>query len=240
MITYTPWNMVDLKECILNNDMEGAKKLIDQDDLSAINSARASFNAESTTISKKDEKLISFLAEASPVPHSSPFRHAHITFEINCPIIIARQWFRHVIGASTVEEGTPWSELSRRYVRGNIVYHVPSSYRTRPENAKQGSGGPLPLELHETVNALFTNACETAVENYEKMLDLGVAPEQARMVLPQGVYTSFRWSPSIQTIANFLIQRNDGHAQEEIRLFADAVKQLSISVYPLSTDAFCK
>jgi thymidylate synthase (FAD) len=238
LVTYMPANMVAIEEAITAGDLDGARAFLGQHDLAAVNAARASFATEKAALDDRDRGLIRFLADAAPVPHSSPFRHNHVTLEVNCPLIVARQWWRHVIGGSTTEEGTPWSELSRRYVRGGIQYHVPERFRVKPANAKQGSGGPAPDVVNAMAQGQFRFACETAVEIYEYLLnDLSIAPEQARMVLPQGVYTSFRWSPSVQTLANFLVQREDSHAQEEIRDYAAAVRDLVARIFPLGIAA---
>jgi thymidylate synthase (FAD) len=203
LVTYTPWNMVELEQAILDGDLERARELLTEHDLSAVNAARASFAKESDKLTNKDTNLIDFLADAEPVPHTSPFRHNHVTLEINCPLIVARQWWRHAVGASTTEDGTPWSELSRRYVRGGIQVHVPYAFRSKPSNAKQGSGPPLDDTTQKNAEYEYVNACDTAIAAYDSLISLGVAPEQARMVLPQGVYTSFRWSPSVQALTNF-------------------------------------
>ena len=238
LVTYTPWNMVAVQEALDTLDLPRARVAAVDHDLAAVNAARASFAKEQEELTDKDLRLIEFLANATPVPHSSPFRHNHVTLEIQCPIIVARQWWRHVIGASTTEEGTPWSELSRRYVRGGIEYHIPETFRAKPDHAKQGSGGDLSATDDFTARQRFRTACEVAVETYEFLVnDLGVAPEQARMCLPQGVYTSFRWTPSIHALANFLIQRKDPHAQKEIRDYAEAVYSLVLPIFPHSLKA---
>lgn len=238
LVTFTPHNMVDLIEAIEQGDLAEAHRLATEDhDLTEINAARASFATERSTIDAKDRRLVSFLADAEPVPHSSPFRHAHISFEVSCPLPIARQWFRHVVGAGTSEEGTPWSELSRRYVRGGISYHLPDQFRLAAANAKQGSGGSASAWLNQQARTAFREQCEHALNTYDYLIENGIAPEQARMVLPQGVFTSFRWSPSIQALTNFLVQREDAHAQLEIQLYSAAVRELAHRWFPLAVGA---
>jgi thymidylate synthase (FAD) len=234
LVTYTPWNMTDLATAVRAGDLEAAQQLLDDHDLAAVNAARASFAAEKTALDEKDLGLLRFLAEAKPVPHSSPFRHNHVTLEVYAPLFVGRQWWRHVVGAATLEEGTPWSELSRRYVRGKVDYYLPreGQWRAAPANAKQGSGGTVDGMVSAWATASVRTMCDAAINAYEALIDEGVAPEQARMVLPQNIYTSFRWSPSVQALANFLVQRLDEHAQTEIRIYAEAVLQLTQPIFP--------
>jgi thymidylate synthase (FAD) len=232
LVTYTSWNAVDLDAAIRAGDLVEARRLIENHDLAEVNAARASFAKEKSTLDPGDERLVSFLADAEPVPHSSPFRHSHVTLEVQCPLIVARQWWRHVIGCGTTEDGTPWSELSRRYVRGGVQYHLPDRFRAAPANAKQGSSGFVDQRKNEQAQEAYKLACDLAVDVYDGLIAAGVAPEQARMVLPQAMYTSFRWSPSVQALANFLTQRLDEHAQDEIRVYAKAVQTLVTPIFP--------
>lgn len=255
LVTWTHWNMPELANQVrtareyLDKDMPAyvaeslatAAALLASEDLAAVNAARASFDKESQALEPKDLRLLRFLAQAEPVPHMAPFRHAHVTLEVYAPLFVCRQWWKHVVGAP-LEEGTPWSELSRRYVRGEIEYHLPLpwEWRAAPDNAKQGSGGPLVDTDTVAAAAASTStklALDALVRHYHHLLELGVAAEQARMVLPQNVYTTFRWSPSVQALANFLVQRLDDHAQHEIRLYARALVPMVAGIFPHSLEA---
>jgi thymidylate synthase (FAD) len=238
LITYTPWNLVDLHDAIYNDDLGRAKQLLADHDLSAVNAARASFAKEKDRLDAKDHRLLKFLADAKPTPHSSPFRHNHVTLEVSAPLAVCRQWWRHVVGAATTEEGTPWSELSRRYVRGEIEVHIPSAFRGTPENAKQGSAGPVDAAANTEAQNVYASAVEHCLNAYENLVSMGIAPEQARMILPQGTFSTFRWSPSIQSLAQFLVQRLDSHAQVEIQVYAEAVAALVLPIFPHSLSAF--
>ncbi len=240
LVTYTPWNMVAIQEALDQDNLNAAKELLKEHDLSEVNAARASFAKEKTSLNAKDTNLIDFLAEAKPVPHTSPFRHSYVTLEVYCPLVVARQWWRHVIGAGTTEEGTPWSELSRRYVRGGVDYHLPTQFRYAAANAKQGSGKDLETSLNDFSISIFSDACAHSVEAYERLLEHGIAAEQARMVLPQGVFTSFRWSPSILAVSNFLTLRLAPDTQLETRVYAEAVYNLVKPIYPLAFNALVK
>lgn len=240
LITWTPPNMVELVARLFMDArdpqarIEDVRALVEENDLTAVNAARASYGRESDRLDDKDRSLLKFLATAEPVPHSSPFRHAHVELEIKAPLPIARQWWRHAIGAGTTEEGTPWSELSMRYVRGRTEYHVPETWRSKPESSKQGSGPALPDVVQEDLTAAFVAGCDAAVAAYDRLLDAGVAPEQARFVLPQGVYTTWRWSPSVQALTNFLVHRLAPDAQWEIREYAKATYALTQQLFPAS------
>jgi thymidylate synthase (FAD) len=237
LVTYTPWNMVDLHDALHNDNLSAAQQLLTQHDLSAVNAARASFAKEKSTLTDADHRLLTFLAEAKPTAHSSPFRHSHVSLEVNAPLAICRQWWRHVVGAGTTEAGTPWSELSRRYVRGDIEVFIPDVFRSAPDNAKQGSGPPLGAALQSTARHIWLDAVTAAEDAYDELVSLGVAPEQARMILPQATYTTFRWTPSVQALAQFLVQRFDSHAQQEIRDYAEAVAQIVLPIFPHSLKA---
>jgi thymidylate synthase (FAD) len=176
------------------------------------------------------------------VSGNSPFRHNHVTLEVYAPLFVCRQWWRHAVGAATMEEGTPWSELSRRYVRGKIDYYLPGVYdwRATAADIKQGSAGALVDEREADARwatQMTRHLMDDVVVHYQRLIERGVAPEQARMILPQNVYTAFRWSPSVQALANFLVQRLDGHAQQEIQVYAEAVRTLVEPIFPHSVAA---
>lgn len=148
LVTYTPWNMVGLAEAIHKGDLEEARRLLEGHDLSAINAARASFAKEKDALSEGDMKLLRFLAEAEPVAHSSPFRHNHVTLEVYAPLFVCRQWWRHAVGAATLEEGTPWSELCLPGHQALRIFTKKSGrkYTTVAEVAKLSAAGkPLPV-----------------------------------------------------------------------------------------------
>src|SRR5688500_11326917 len=124
------------------NDGKGYVRYIQHmgSDLTVVNSARASFNKESDRLTNKDERLIGFLSEADP-PHTSPFRHAYITFQVKAPVFVARQWWKHIIGAEYTNDSfkdTGWNEQSGRYVPYDD-YWTPAYFRIAPDNKKQGS-----------------------------------------------------------------------------------------------------
>ena len=203
-------------------------------DLMVVNSARASYDNESYNMTEKDERLIKFLAREK---HMSPFRAPRIQFEIKAPLFIARQWWRYVVDASHIESGSPWSEASRRYIRDKIEFYVPEEdeWRSAPSNSKQGSGDCLgELEGYGLTTALFKHYYE-AEQLYEEAIQMGVAPEQARLFLPAyGLYVKWRYTVSLESVCHMIKQRTASDAQYEFREYAKAVKDIVLKDFPVS------
>ena len=196
-------------------------------DLTVVNSARVSFNKEGQLedgqLSAKDMKLISYLAQHN---HITPFTHPQITLRESVPIFVARQRFKHVVGFT-------YNEVSRRYVDDTPEFYVPEVWRSRPEGSvKQGSGDG------HTDSDLFKGAYSEFIKNakatYENMIACGVAPEQARMVLPQSMLTSYYVTGSLAAFARAYKQRIDSHAQKEIQDLAIQWGALIAPLFPVS------
>lgn len=211
---------------------KGYLRLVDVmgNDLSVVNAARASFAKESQEMTDADAKLIRYLATNG---HTSPFRHAFMAFEVKAPLMVARQWWKHVVGSDHTMDA--WNEASRRYVTMLEEFYVPV-FRVAPENKKQGSGG-----VHENSAAWqvrLESMQRAGLQIYEVALADGVAPELARCFLPADCqYVVWRWATSLQAVAHFLTQRLDEHAQWEIRQYADAVYQIAAERFPVSIAA---
>lgn len=206
------------------------------DDLRVVNAARVSFNKESEwvwvdtirdpnrvgydTLSEKDQKLIKYLASHN---HWSPFSHVQITMREKVPIFVARQRFKHMVGFT-------YNEVSRRYVDDAPEFFVPDVWRKAAENKKQGSSDEAVDNLFqpwddtpkESVHWWYARWMEDALANYESLLTHGVAPEQARMVLLQSMYTEYYVTGSLAAWSRAYKQRVDDHAQREIQ---DLAKQ---------------
>jgi thymidylate synthase (FAD) len=205
-------------------------------DLSVVNSARVSYDKESTELSEKDARLIRFLAREG---HTSPFRHATLQFEMYAPLMVARQHWKYVVGSDHTMDA--WNESSRRYVTEEPAFYIPKvdEWRSAPENSKQGSGGPLQdvLEYHEMgeLQHVYERHIEESMRLYEKSIELGMAPEQARLFLPAyGMYVRYYWTASLQSVAHFLQQRLAHDSQVEIQEYAKAVKALVEPHFPVS------
>lgn len=194
-------------------------------DLTVVNAARVSFDKESTAMSTADEKLIHYLAKHD---HVSPFFHPQVRMRIKMPIFVAREWFRHQIGLSR-------NEVSRRYVDSSPECWVPAAaeLRERDPRVKQGSKATAVAEAEE-VWGLFSVQTAAAQDTYRLLLEKGVAPEIARAVLPQSMYTEFIETGSLAAYARLCSLRLGADAQKEIRDYAGAVDQLLREAFPVS------
>ncbi|MBE9918247.1 FAD-dependent thymidylate synthase [Paenibacillus donghaensis] len=207
-------------------------------DLTVVNAARVSYAKESSELNEKDIRLIRFLAREG---HTSPFRHVILQYEIYAPLMVARQWWKYVIGASHAE-GTgdsleAWNESSRRYITEEPIFYVPGSeeWRSKPENSKQGSGEVLNAETGGQLTKELIDYIEAGVQKYEAALQAGVCAEQARLFLPAyGMYVRWYWTASLQSVCHFLNQRLEHDAQKEIQAYAKAILELSKPLYPAS------
>ena len=194
-------------------------------DLSVSNSARVSFSKWKDELEEGDTKLINYLAKHE---HTSPFRHTRITLRCEAPIWLARQLGKHQVSMD-------WNEVSRRYVDTGFEFFVPE-YRERPEGGiKQGSGGIHPA--NEAWKNLTINHQERSLELYERMIESGVAPEQARGILPQNMMTTWIWSGSLLGFFHLWRLRSDSHAQVEAQQFAQQVADICEQLFSISWNA---
>lgn len=203
-------------------------------DLTVANAARVSYNKKKEVLDEKDRRLIQFLAEHG---HTSPFRHATLQFEVYAPLMVARQWWKYVVGSDHIMDG--WNESSRRYITEECEFYIPkaSEWRSTPENKKQGSGDVLGLEIgFEMTNALCQHVAESTAL-YEWAMSMGVCAEQARLFLPAyGMYVRWYWTASLQSVAHLLQQRLNHDAQWEFQEYAKAIHQLARPHFPFSLE----
>jgi thymidylate synthase (FAD) len=202
-------------------------------DLTVVNSARVSFGKRKKTFENKDKILVRFLAENK---HFSPFRHLVVQFHIKAPEFVMRQWYKHVVGIETTSsyptKDHAWNEVSGRYIPVNDFYEPPF-WRAQSLDNKQASEGTV--EKQDKANELFKEAMDKMLDSYSKLLELGVAKEQARILLPLNQYSEIYWTASFQAIMNFIDLRDETHAQWEIREYAIAMKDLMLILYPETT-----
>lgn len=213
---------------------EGYVRLVDTlgDDLSIVNAARVSYDKESTEFTGRDGKLINFLLREK---HTSPFRHAALTFEVYAPLFVARQWWKYAVASTHVDEQNGWNESSRRYVTEDEKFYIPlpHEWRSKPENSKQGSGEPVDEELGAKHFHRLAEMVVAGTEAYHDAMNDGVAPEIARLFLPAyGMYVRWRWTVSLQGVLTFLDQRLEHDAQYEIQEYAEAVLSLTKEAFP--------
>lgn len=195
-------------------------------DLSVVNSARVSFDKESSSLSDKDEKLIHYLAKHK---HTSPFGHAFVTFKVDAPVFVARQLVKHKF--------LRWNEVSRRYVDNEPDIYSPDHWRQRPENKKQGSGQAFEKEHQQFMQQQYVEIMDRVLKMYEYMLAYGVAPEQARMMLPQSMMTSWWWSGSLDAFADMCKLRLGPDSQTETREVAIQIAEEMVNLFPVSWKA---
>ena len=209
-------------------------------DLSVVNAARVSFGKKShcedtlwvdmgdwcvdmPVVNDRDAKLINYLAKHG---HYSPFGHAFASFHVKAPIFVARQLVKHKF--------LRWNEISRRYVDDDPEFYVPDEWRGRSADKKQGSEGVVDLgQLAEEVEV----ETGSAAEMYYMLIESGVAPEQARMVLPQSTMTEWYWSGSLDAFASMCVLRLKGDTQYETRLVAQRIGEVMSGLFPVSWKA---
>ena len=219
---------------------KGYVRLVDVlgNDLSIVNAARVSYDKESVELNDKDVKLINFLIREE---HTSPLRHAAMTFEVYAPLMVARQWWKYAVSSSHIDDQNGWNESSRRYITEKEEFYAPQAFewRWKPEDSKQGSSGGIPMELGHYWTKELDAVIERGTFLYEKALSFGIAPEQARLFLPAyGMYVRWRWTTSLQGVLNFLDQRLGNDAQLEIRNYAFAVSTLVSGAFPETVKAW--
>lgn len=214
-------------------------------ELDIVNSARVSYDKESKlredgSLTINDQKLLNFLIQHK---HDSTLRHAGFTFEVYAPLMIARQWYKHAVSSTHVEDQLGWNESSRRYITENEEFYIPKGdqWRSKPENSKQGSGEPLSSD----VGGWFTNKLWDTIESgkdlYEKAMEAGIAPEQARLFLPAyGMYVRWRWTVSLNAVLHFLSLRLGDGAQSEIADYAEVVNSLVKEKFPSTVESWEK
>jgi thymidylate synthase (FAD) len=211
-------------------DGKGFVELIDTfgDDLTVVNAARVSFAKETAIFEERDVKLINYLAKHN---HITPFFHPQVRLRLKMPIYVSREWFRHTVGFAR-------NEVSRRYVDTVPECYIPpvGSLRERDTNKKQGSKS-TPIEEEEKYIAVINDHAKYSMFLYDELLQAKVAPEVARGVLPQSMYTEFIETGSLYAYARLCKLRLDPQAQAEIRVYAEAVSALLEDRFPASWKA---
>jgi thymidylate synthase (FAD) len=199
------------------------------DDLSVVNGARVSFARRKQEMDESDEGLIRFLLRER---HGTPFEHNSFRFHIRTPIFVAREWFRHRVGS--------FNEFSMRYAKATDDFYVPALEDVRSQVGKPGaySFEPVSEDIAETTREELKAVYETAYETYERLVELGVARELARCVLPVGAYTEFYWTVNARSLMNFVSLRASETAQREIRRYAEACEAFLAEKMPITHAAF--
>jgi len=193
-------------------------------ELSIVNSARVSFNQESTELSERDKGLINFLMRER---HSTPFERIVFSFDVRAPLFVVREWERHRLAS--------YNEESARYSVIKEDFYVPRGDYIRTQHGKPGAYYFEPVEDRELVSDAeyhIERAQREAFRTYNYLLDKGIAKEVARTVLPVGMFSRFKVTMNLRALLNFLSLRNHEHAQREIRDYAIAVESLVTAEFP--------
>ncbi len=210
-------------------------------DLTTVNAARVSFNKKSASLGysgvgdenmrpilhDKDKRLIKYLAKHN---HTSPFNHAFMTVHVKAPIFVARQLQKH--------EYMPWNEVSKRYTDDEPDFYEPDHWRDKSKDKKQGSGGKSQSQYFP--NIYVKEITEKALGDYKKMLTQGIAPEQARMILPQNMMTEWYWSGTLGAWAKMCNLRCKPDTQYETRIVGNEVSNIMLRYFPVSWEALRK
>lgn len=196
-------------------------------DAAVVDAARVSFDKDSSLFtSEQNNRLIKFLAEHD---HWTPFGHCTVKLRMSAPVPIRTQCFKH-------KQGFVENEESRRYISNTPELFIPEEFRKKPEGSiKQGSGDSHPRS--EALKHLYVSTAKHAIRIYEVMIEEGVCPEQARLVLPQGCEVNWVWTGSLFAFANFYNKRADSHAQKEIQELASQVSDIIAPLFPVSWKA---
>jgi len=199
-------------------------------DLSIVNAARTSYNNPSAKLTQNDKGLINFLMRER---HGTPFEMVEFKFAVKAPIFVFREWHRHRIASI--------NEMSGRYVELEREFYVPAREDIRVQKGKPGAYYYETMESDNDAKvtmATIHRASHTAFDDYEIMLANGVAKEVARLVLPVNTYSKMVWKTNLRALMNFLSLRNHDRAQREIRVYAEAMEEMAMSVAPVAMDAF--
>lgn len=217
------------------NDGKSLVQLVDSmgTSLSVVNDARQSFDNTSTEWGQKDEKLLNYLARER---HTSPFRGVVFKFYVKCPLFIARQWWKHTIASTYVDDQLGWNEKSFRYCSAeDAEFYVPKQFAKQSSNNRQASDGFIDPDINESCYRIYVTTLRFCQKSYEHLIESGVSKEQARALLPPALYTNFVWTCSLQALFHFISLRSGAGAQHEIKHYADALFELG---YPVAPEAF--
>jgi len=216
---------------------KGHIELVDTlgDDLTPVNAARVSFGGRSDEFTNKDKRLSKFLIKHK---HFSPFRHQHIMVIIKAPEFVMRQWYKHVVGIETTSSSASkdhaWNEISGRYVEVEDYYY-PEVWRKQSEDNKQASDGVLDDLQQKRMTSFYNEYMRQVEMTYDRMIEAGMAKEQARIVLPLSQYTQVWWTASFQSVMNFIELRDEPTSQVEIQEYARALKTIMMESFPETT-----
>lgn len=204
--------------------------------LSVVNDARQSFDNRKEQWDEKDEKLLNYLAREH---HTSPFRGVVFKWQVKAPLFVARQWWKHTIASTYVDDQLGWNEKSFRYCSAeDAQFYMPDEFLGQAESNRQASAGPVGASEQSRARLFYVQGVATAKAAYEELIAMGVSKEQARAILPPAMYTSFVWTCSLQALLHFISLRIGKGAQYEIVSYAEALLELARPIAPEAFVAF--
>ncbi len=220
---------------------KGYVRLVDHmgTDASIINAARVSYDKECRpnedgSLAERDERLMAYLVRNNEF---SVFRQATLQFEIYMPLMVARQYWKYIVAASHIDDGTCMNETSRRYVTEIPTFYIPEldQWRAAPENSKQGSGEPIDPRIGQFITKELMTHIDEGISRYEYWMKVGVCAEQARLFLPAyGMYVRVRTTMSLAALLHLLKERLGHGAQLEFQKYAEALRDLTQPLFPVT------
>ncbi len=204
-------------------------------DLTVVNAARVSFNKHKVGMDEKDEKLIKYLINHK---HTSTLEHNVVTFRLKVPLFVRSQHHRHRTAS--------YNEVSRRYTDENLQFYLPKKFRTQHKSNRQASNSNelIDPKLHPDFEDSFSASeelsrhCESSIELYNLLMGVGVCREQARMVLPQNLYTEYYCTTNVRNLMHFIELRTHEGAQWEIQQVAQAMLEIVENLWPITVKSF--
>lgn len=208
-------------------------------DASIISAARVSYDKECVpnedgTLAERDERLMAYLVRKNEF---SVFRQATVQFEIYMPLMVARQYWKYIVGAAHIDDGVCMNETSRRYVTEEPTFYIPdlTEWRGAPANSKQGSSEPIDPRLGKLATEALMDLIDQGTSQYDYWMGLGVCAEQARLFLPAyGMYVRVRTTMSLAALIHLLKERLEHGAQKEFQLYAQALRDLTQPLFPVT------
>lgn len=217
------------------NDQIGSIELIEfmGSDLTIINDARVSYGKQKDNFDLKDLNLLDYLIKHE---HYSPLRGVVFKFLVTAPLFVCRQWWRHSIASSYIDDQRGWNEQSLRYVEISENFYIPQMRKQSDKNKQSSEKEVVDAELLTE----YKNTLKQTYSCYQNLLNKGISREVARTILPSSVYTQFRWTASLQTLLYFIHLRNSVDSQWEIQKYAKAIKTLITPHVPRTIEAYEK
>lgn len=219
----------------------GYARIVDHmgSDASIINAARVSYDKECVpnedgTLAERDQRLMNYLVNKNEM---SVFRHATLQFEIYMPLMVARQYWKYIVAASHIDDGTCMNETSRRYITEEPTFYIPEldQWREAPADSKQGSGDIVDPRIGQVATSELMKYIDRGIEFYEYWMKMGVCAEQARLFLPAyGMYVRVRTTMSLAALIHLLKERLEHGAQFEFQEYARALRDLTQPLFPVT------